>query len=56
MTPQEQRTLANNYYCQAMQIIEDRESGLTEFVREDDVFELLYDMASDFYAMTLGEL
>lgn len=53
MTPQEQRTVANDYYVRAMQMIEDREAGLTEFVREEEVFDLLYDLASDFYDWTL---
>ena len=52
MTPQEQRIVANDYYCRAMQMIEDREDGLTEFVRENEVFDLLYDIASDFYEWT----
>ena len=53
MTPQEQRIVANDYYVRAMQMIEDREAGLTEFVREEEVFDLLYDLASDFYEWTL---
>ena len=53
MTPQEQRIVANDYYVRAMQMIEDREEGLTEFVREQEVFDLLYDIASDFYEWTL---
>ena len=53
MTPREQRIVANDYYVRAMQMIEDREAGLTEFVRENEVFDLLYDIASDFYEWTL---
>ena len=53
MTAREQRIVASDYYCRAMQMIEDRESGLTEFVREEEVFDLLYDIASDFYEWTL---
>lgn len=53
MTPTEQRALASNYYCQAMQMFEDHQAGLTEFVREEEVFDLLYDIASDFYEWTL---
>lgn len=53
MTPQEQQAIAGDYYVRAMQMIEDRESGLTEFVREEEVFDLLYDIASDFYEFTL---
>lgn len=53
MTAQEQRIVANDYYVRAMQMIEDREFGLTEFVREEEVFDLLYDLASDFYEFTL---
>ena len=53
MTPREQQDIANDYYVRAMQMIEDRESGLTEFVREEEVFDLLYDIASDFYEWTL---
>ena len=53
MTPREQRIVANDYYVRAMQMIEDREAGLTEFVREEEVFDLLYDLASDFYEWTL---
>lgn len=56
MTAHEQRILASNYFCQAMQMFEDHEEGRTEFVRENEVFDLLYNIASDFYAMTLGEL
>ena len=53
MTAREQRIVANDYYVRAMQMIEDREAGLTEFVREEEVFDLLYDIASDFYEWTL---
>ena len=53
MTAREQRIVANDYYVRAMQMIEDREEGLTEFVREQEVFDLLYDIASDFYEWTL---
>lgn len=53
MTPQEQRIVANDYYVRAMQMFEDHQAGLTEFVREEDVFDLLYDLASDFYEWTL---
>ena len=53
MTAREQRIVANDYYVRAMQMIEDREEGLTEFVREEEVFDLLYDIASDFYEWTL---
>jgi hypothetical protein len=53
MTIQEQRIVANDYYVRAMQMIEDREAGLNEFVREEEVFGLLYDLASDFYEFTL---
>lgn len=52
MTAQEQRIVANDYYCRAMQMFEDHQAGLTEFVREEEVFDLLYDMASDFYEWT----
>lgn len=53
MTAREQQIVANDYYVRAMQMIEDREEGRTEFVREDEVFDLLYDLASDFYEFTL---
>lgn len=53
MTAREQQIVANDYYVRAMQMIEDREAGLTEFVREEEVFDLLYDIASDFYEWTL---
>lgn len=53
MTAREQRTVANDYYCRAMQMFEDHQAGLTEFVREEEVFDLLYDIASDFYEWTL---
>lgn len=52
MTPREQRIVANDYYVRAMQMFEDHQAGLTEFVREDEVFDLLYDIASDFYEWT----
>lgn len=52
MTPQEQQSVANDYYCRAMQMFEDHQAGLTEFVREEEVFDLLYDIASDFYEWT----
>ena len=52
MTAREQRIVANDYYVRAMQMIEDREAGLSEFVREEEVFDLLYDVASDFYECT----
>lgn len=52
MTAREQRIVANDYYCRAMQMFEDHQAGLTEFVREDEVFDLLYDIASDFYEWT----
>lgn len=53
MTAREQQAVAGDYYVRAMQMIEDREAGLTEFVREEEVFDLLYDIASDFYEWTL---
>lgn len=52
MTAREQRIVANDYYVRAMQMTEDHEEGLTEFVREQEVFDLLYDLASDFYEWT----
>ena len=52
MKVREQRIVANDYYVRAMQMFEDHEAGLTEFVREDEVFDLLYDIASDFYEWT----
>lgn len=52
MTAREQQAVAGDYFVRAMQIIEDREAGLTEFYTEDEVFGLLYDMASDFYEWT----
>lgn len=52
MTPREQQIVANDYYVRAMQMIEDHEEGRTEFVREQEVFDLLYDIASDFYEWT----
>lgn len=55
MTAREQRIVANDYFVRAMQMIEDREAGLTEFYTEDEVFDLLYDVASDFYEWTLNE-
>lgn len=54
MTAREQQIVANDYYVRAMQMFEDHEEGRTEFVREDEVFDLLYDIASDFYEWTLG--
>ena len=56
MTAREQQIVANNYYVRAMQMFEDHQAGLTEFVREEEVFDLLYDLASDFYSSVLGEL
>lgn len=53
MTAREQRIVANDYYVRAMQMFEDHEEGRTEFVREDEVFDLLYNLASDFYDWTL---
>jgi hypothetical protein len=53
MTAREQRIVANGYYVRAMQMFEDHQAGLTEFVREEEVFDLLYDIASDFYEWTL---
>lgn len=53
MTVREQRIVANDYYVRAMQMFEDHQAGLNEFVREDEVFDLLYDIASDFYEFTL---
>ena len=53
MTPQEQQAVAGDYYVRAMQMFEDHQAGLTEFVREEEVFDLLYDIASDFYEWTL---
>ena len=53
MTAREQRIVANDYYVRAMQMFEDHQAGLTEFVREEEVFDLLYDIASDFYEWTL---
>ena len=52
MTAREQRIVANDYYVRAMQMFEDHQAGLTEFVREEEVFDLLYDLASDFYDWT----
>ena len=52
MTAREQRIVANDYYVRAMQMIEDHEEGRTEFVREQEVFDLLYNLASDFYDWT----
>jgi len=52
MTAREKQIVAGNYFVQAMQLIEDRNAGLTEFVREEEVFDLLYDLASDFYEWT----
>lgn len=53
MTAREQRVVANDYYVRAMQMFEDHQAGLNEFVREEEVFDLLYDIASDFYEWTL---
>ena len=39
MTAREQRIVANDYYCRAMQMFEDHQAGLTEFVREEEVFD-----------------
>ena len=36
MTAREQRIVANDYYVRAMQMFEDHQAGLTEFVREED--------------------
>lgn len=56
MTQSEQIALAEGYYQQAMRMIEDKERGLTEFVNPDEVWQLIYDIANDFYSSTLGEL
>lgn len=53
MTPQEQQDVAGDYFVRAMQMFQDHQAGLTEFVREEEVFDLLYDIASDFYEFTL---
>lgn len=53
MTAKEQQIVANNYYVRAMKMFEDHEEGRTEFVREEEVFDLLYDIASDFCEWTL---
>lgn len=53
MTPREQQDIAGDYFVRAMQMFEDHQAGLTEFVREEEVFGLLYDIASDFYEFTL---
>lgn len=53
MTAREQLIVASDYYVRAMQMFEDHQAGLTEFVREEEVFDLLYDIASDFYEWTL---
>ena len=53
MTAREQQAIAGDYFVRAMQMFEDHQAGLTEFVREEEVFDLLYDMASDFYYFTL---
>ena len=52
MTAQEQQDIAGDYFVRAMQMFEDHRAGLTEFVREEEVFDLLYDIASDFYECT----
>lgn len=52
MTPREQQAVAGDYFVRAMQMFEDHQAGLTEFVREEEVFDLLYDLASDFYECT----
>lgn len=52
MTPQEQQDVAGDYFVRAMQMFEDHQAGLTEFVKEEEVFDLLYDIASDFYEWT----
>ena len=52
MTAREQQIVANEYYVRAMQMFEDHQAGLTEFVREEEVFDLLYNLASDFYDWT----
>lgn len=53
MTPQQQQAIAGDYFVRAMQMFEDHKAGLTEFVREEEVFGLLYDIANDFYYFTL---
>ena len=53
MTAREQKAIAGDYFVRAMQMFEDHKAGLTEFVREEEVFDLLYDIASDFYEWTL---
>lgn len=53
MTAREQQAVAGDYFVRAMQMIEDHEEGRTEFVRENEVFDLLYNLASDFYDWTL---
>lgn len=53
MTAREQQIVAGDYFVRAMQMVEDHQAGLTEFVREEEVFDLLYDIASDFYEWTL---
>ena len=52
MTAREQQAIAGDYFVRAMQMFEDHQAGLTEFVREEEVFDLLYDIASDFYEFT----
>lgn len=52
MTAREQQDIAGDYFVRAMQMFEDHQAGLTEFVREEEVFDLLYDIASDFYEWT----
>jgi len=52
MTTKEIKAMAGGYFARAMQMIEDHEEGRTEFVRDEDVFQLLYDMACDFYECT----
>lgn len=53
MTPREQQDIAGDYFVRAMQMFEDHQAGLTEFVKEEEVFDLLYEIASDFYEWTL---
>ena len=55
MTAREQQAVAGDYFVRAMQMFEDHQAGLTEFVREEEVFGLLYDIASDFYEWTKEE-
>ena len=56
MTKLEQQIIANNYYCRAMQMFDDYNAGRTEFVRQDEVFDLLYNMASDFEAIAFDKM